>query len=72
MTRTVRANGMLRPIESLDLPDGISVIVTVEDLQDVDQATWDQFRALGRDARSGHLRNAAEEHDRYLYGNPGT
>ena len=29
---------------------------------------WDVFRALGNDAQPGWLDNAAEEHDRYLYG----
>jgi len=29
---------------------------------------WDVFRMLGDDAQPGKLENAAEEHDRYLYG----
>lgn len=31
-------------------------------------APWDLFRSLGQDAEPGLLPNAAEEHDRYLYG----
>ena len=29
---------------------------------------WDAFRSLGSDAHPGQLRDAASEHDRYLYG----
>ena len=29
---------------------------------------WDTFRTLGDDAASGCLKNAAENHDQYLYG----
>jgi hypothetical protein len=31
-------------------------------------AQWEVLRSLGRDAQPGQLPNAAEEHDRYLYG----
>ena len=30
---------------------------------------WDAFRLLGDDAQNGSLKNAAEDHDQYLYGN---
>lgn len=29
---------------------------------------WDTLRSLGNDAVVGSLKNAAEDHDRYLYG----
>lgn len=32
------------------------------------EAAWEVFRSLGRDAKPGRLKEAAAEHDRYLYG----
>ena len=32
------------------------------------QKGWDTFQTLGDDAVAGRLKNAAENHDRYLYG----
>lgn len=29
---------------------------------------WSVFRALGKNAKAGKLKNASVEHDRYLYG----
>lgn len=40
---------------------------TVEDLPPSEKG-WQVFKSLGNHAVSGRLENAAEEHDRYLYG----
>jgi bifunctional DNA-binding transcriptional regulator/antitoxin component of YhaV-PrlF toxin-antitoxin module len=57
--------------ESLGLKpkDRVRVWITRES-PDTAQASeaWQVFRALGRDAPAGRLTNAAEGHDRYLYG----
>lgn len=46
----------------------VKVLITLEDTEKENSTeAWDLFRSMGRTAAKGKLKNAAEEHDRYLY-----
>jgi len=79
MTKTIQAiysDGQIRPLETLELPEGTSLKIVVDmpeavgkpDVQGSAEAAWDVFRSLGRNAQPGQLADPSIEHDRYLYG----
>jgi len=50
-------------------PGEIRILPSIEETEPQDSSKgWEIFRTLGNDAPAGHLKNAAEDHDRYLYG----
>lgn len=59
----IRVQVVVQPgeIRILDVPSEV-------ERQEPSVEGWDAFRSLGCDAQPGRLRNAATEHDRYLYG----
>jgi hypothetical protein len=61
--------GLGRQLRVIIRPGEIRIVPVQPDVEIVGTAKgWDAFRALGNDAQTGRLTNAAAEHDRYLYG----
>lgn len=65
----IRDAGLEGRLRILIAPGEIRILSSEESTDPAESAHgWDLFRTLGDDAEPGHLKNAAEEHDRYLYG----
>ena len=47
----------------------VTLVITETEEPDAD-AALEHWRAMGRNARPGRLREASERHDEYLYGKP--
>lgn len=67
--RWIRDAGLEGQLRVLIQPGEIRILpASSETSPDSSSKGWDVFRSLGNDAQAGQLRNAAEDHDRYLYG----
>jgi hypothetical protein len=65
----IRDAGLGGRLRILVQPGEIRILPgTEENDPKVSSKGWEVFRSLGDDAQPGNLENAAEEHDRYLYG----
>jgi hypothetical protein len=67
--------GKILPDGYLSIPDEIRKELELYKSGDVrvtvpidEKRGWEIFRQMGRNAESGTLPNAAEDHDKYLYG----
>ncbi|MCC6445042.1 MAG: hypothetical protein IT210_16490 [Armatimonadetes bacterium] len=68
--RLLRDAGLGRDLLLVVEPGEIRILPAASEVQETPEkeAAWEVFRSLGKEARPGELPNAAEEHDRYLYG----
>lgn len=66
--RWIRSAGLGHQVQVQ--PGGIRIVAGSSETEEhwPDMTGWDVLRSLGSDAQPGQLQNAAEEHDRYLYG----
>jgi hypothetical protein len=65
----IRDAGLGRRLRVIVQPGEIRIVPTLPETETPSLSQgWDVFRSLGNDAQPGQLDNAAEDHDRYLYG----
>jgi hypothetical protein len=66
----LRDAGLGRRLQVRVQPGEIRILTAPTEIEqrEPSERGWEVFRSLGRDAQPGQLRDAAVEHDRYLYG----